>query len=367
MFPQKFLKHYSSQILDEIAKYGALLLRGFNVESTSDFEQCIHSIQGMRGMHEVLLSEPGRSLADGCQFVFYTNKVMKSGGTLRFGFFHTENYNVPDVPRYVSFWCKTPSALGGETGLVNMVNVYADLPDALKQKLADRACLVSLYPIAEMVSRYGVCAARISEFCERMGLPVVSHHGDQYVAIYKPSVIQHPNTLERTLLINSFWFPSIERQLLKAFSADYAGRQWLLHRLYWRTAWLRRVVDRVTMRAHEKGTIYVTRAPSPLAGTQGLPDIISEEDLPILATSMRSRFSSFLWKRGDVLILDNLKMAHNGMAGRGNRELRVMLCNPVPLPLSGDSPGLHFVAPMSERRESLGDELTRVRAAGGGH
>jgi hypothetical protein len=85
---------------------------------------------------------------------------------------------------------------------------------------------------------------------------------------------------------------------------------------------------------------------------------------------MRRRFSSFIWKRGDVLILDNLKMAHNGMAGRGNRVLKVMLCNPVPLPSSEASLGLHVVVPShdcNDRPSSFpeGQYVLRVCGRGG--
>ena len=81
----------------------------------------------------------------------------------------------------------------------------------------------------------------------------------------------------------------------------------------------------------------------------------------MLATAMRRRYSSFLWKRGDILMLDNLKISHNGMAGRGKRSLKAMLCNPIRLPTSSLSSGLCVVAGLNELEESLGSQLVRVR------
>jgi alpha-ketoglutarate-dependent taurine dioxygenase len=361
-FLREFLTCYSRQILEDIAKHGALLLRGFDVDSAGDFEKHIHSIQGMWGMREYLFSEEGRTLADESRFVFFTNTLKKSGGTLHFGGFHTENHAVPEVPHYVSFWCQTPSTLGGETGLVNLAKVYADLPDALKRNLEERACLLSLYSITRMTNRYGVRADRINEFCNSAGLPIVAVGDRQYVAIYRSNVVQHPLTQEKSLLFNSFYLPSIEHPLLHAFLPDYAGLRWLMHRLVWTASWLRLSVSRRPLRRMpEQDDLYVTKAPPPLADARVFSAIFSDEDCRMLSAIMRRRYSSFPWRRGDILILDNLKIAHSGMPGRGDRELKVMLCNPLSLPSSGASPGLHVVADSNGAREPLSVQLARFR------
>lgn len=361
-FLRNFLGCYSSQLLNDLAKHGALLLRGFDVESPCDFERYILSIRGMCGMNEILLSEPGRTTVEGTRFVFYTNTLVKTGGTLMFGTFHTENYPLPDVPRYVSFLCETPSKLGGETGLVNMAKVYADLSDTLRRKLEERTCLVSLHSISEMVRRYELNAGIIHEFCRAAGLPVVTIDGVQYVAIYKPSVVQHPLTHERALLVALGYISPIQKPVLDAFLTDYAGPRWLMHRLFWKAPWLAFVGARMSYgRLHQPGAIYVTKMPPPVSDARPLTAIFSHEEVRILAAIIRHRFSSFLWKQGDILILDNLKVAHNGMAGLGKRELKVIMCNPVPLPSSSTSPGLHVVPHSYDPRECLGAQLVRLR------
>jgi len=116
-FLQEFLESHSSELMEDIATHGAVLLRGFDVTSPADFERQVLSIRGMHGMNEVLMSEEGRTVVDGTRFVLYTNANFKTGGTLEIPVFHNENYYVPDVPRFISFFCQTPSWLGGETGL----------------------------------------------------------------------------------------------------------------------------------------------------------------------------------------------------------------------------------------------------------
>jgi len=374
-FLREFLGHYSSTLLEDLARFGAILLRGFDVETCDDFERHILSIRGMRGMKEILFSEPGRTIVGGTRFVFHTNSLVKTGGTLRFGTFHTENYFFPDVPRYVSFWCQTPSRFGGETGLVNVAELYRDLPTGLKRRLEEKACLVRVYPFSEVGKRYGVSLEAIDRFCRDANLPVATINDSKYVCIYKPSVIQHPGTGERALVINFTALPSLQKPLVTAFLPDYRGSQWLLHRLVWKAPCLAQagkpkvIAYRFSqwMRRSFKKQCRV-RAPSEFGSGIVLQEQFSADDVQMLAKAIRSRYCSFLWKRGDVLIIDNLKIAHNGMAGRGDRTLKVMMCNPIPLPSSGESRGLHILSQSDDCRLCLGAQMARLgdRIAGAG-
>lgn len=364
-FLSEFLASNSPQILADISRHGALLMRGFEIDSDIDFEKQLLSIRGVVGMREILFSEPGRTLSEGTQYVFSTNTLLKTGGALKFGMFHSENYFTPDVPQYISFFCRTPSALGGETGLINTSGILASLPDAIKRRFEESSWLVSLVPITEVVHRYGVRAEEACTFIRSAGLPLVSCNGVSYVAIYKPSVIEHPITRERSLAIGFDFLNGITKPLVDAFSLDYRGSQWLLHRLFWNSRWFELAYNRIAYRRYNSisrstGTIYLTTATPPPAGIRSIAPTFSTSELQILSTLMRRYYSSFLWRRNDVLILDNLKIAHNGMAGLGDRELLVMLCNPLLFPTSSTSPGVHVATLFSLAEESLGAKLARI-------
>lgn len=366
-FLHEFLQSHSAQIRAALVRHGALLIRGFDVTSSRDFEQTILRIRGMSGMSELLLSEPGRTLADGTQFVFHTNSLVKTGGTTVFDDFHSENYFAPDVPRYVSFFCLTPSTLGGETGLINLRKLYVDLPESVKAMLEERACFVARYALADMECRYGLRTEAIEKFCAEVGLSALSVKARRYVAVYKPSVIRHPVTHDKVLLLNFLNIPGLRKALLREFLPDYRGHEWLKHRLTWRLPLIyglvhpdgvlrtlyRRVLRGAAQKAGSKA--YLLMDDARLAGS-----FFSASDVQLLARSMRHRYSSFLWKRGDVLILDNLQLAHAGMPGQGKRNLRVMLCNPVSLPYSEASAGLHRIDEVSETPMTLGARLLEL-------
>ena len=46
----------------------------------------------------------------------------------------------------------------------------------------------------------------------------------------------------------------------------------------------------------------------------------------------RAHASVFRWQRGDVLLIDNARVLHDGMPGFGPRRLRVALLGELPLP-----------------------------------
>ena len=72
-----FLRSHSAQISEDLVKHGAILLRGFRIESCADFERSVLSIGGMNGISEMMLSEPGRTRVTGMQYVMHTNTLVK--------------------------------------------------------------------------------------------------------------------------------------------------------------------------------------------------------------------------------------------------------------------------------------------------
>lgn len=84
-FLQHFLASNSHQILKDLAHYGAVLLRGFTVETDEQFEKIILSIPEFRGIREAFMSENGRDLVNNLQYVLHTNSVYKTRNSLSGG------------------------------------------------------------------------------------------------------------------------------------------------------------------------------------------------------------------------------------------------------------------------------------------
>ena len=356
-FLREFLSSNSSEIVMDIATHGAVLLRGFDLRSPQDFESATLAISNFQGINECLMSEPGREVVKGTRFVLHTNNLYRTGGSLYLGGFHSENYYSPDVPSYISFFCEQASQIGGETGLVNAAKLFSELPEALKTELKQRAYWVAAWPLAKMASRYGVNAQQMEQFCLDSGLPVVTQHGQKYASMYKPCVIEHPITKEHALAFNysvELMKSGLDRAIQRVFLPDYSSEEWLLHRLSWRFP-LIGVLDKLDVLSRDPGTVWRTLFRKSFDACVG--EIFSKEATGLFATSIRNRYSSFKWRAGDVLIIDNLKMAHSGMPGSGARTLRVLICNPIRMRYDSKGPGVHVVS-VDSHHPTLGAQLS---------
>jgi alpha-ketoglutarate-dependent taurine dioxygenase len=373
-FLQDFLSSHSSDVVHDIATHGAMLLRGFALKTEDDFERAVLSIKGFRGIDKVFMSEAGRTLVPGTRFVLHTNTNYKTGGTFALGGFHTENHYVPDVPCYISFFCRRASWIGGETGLVNVAKVYLDLPDTVRTRLEQRSFWVSAFPLDVIGARYHMSGERLEAFCESAGLPITSRNGHKMCLLYKPSVVQHPITKERALVINisaELNRKGLQSEVYKAFLPDYVGGRWIVHRLRWRFPLIGMLHDEVAM-CVRRPIRYLRRAFYSAPGRPMPPEnepfdkrvdeaFTTREDIQSLAQSIRRRYSAFKWKVGDLLVIDNLKMAHAGMPGYGPRMLRALICNPIRMRYDRDASGVHVVRAETELLESLGAQLFSAR------
>lgn len=369
-----FLAAQGGAILSAVAKHGAVLLRGFDIPTTADFERVMLTVQGVSAMGEAFMAEPGRTVVPGAKYVLHTNTLYKTGGTFdRVGSFHTENYYGPDVPRFISFFCEKASWLGGETGLVDMAKVYADLPEALKDRLKASACAVQDIPLSAVAARYQTTEKAASQACRDGGLAIVEREGIEYVSISKPSVLRHPVTGDDALSINvslELGRRGLMTALPRAFQDDYSSLAWSLHRLVWSNAVVSTIVraleePRAALGYAQRWLSFVVRRrnAAPAAPTRPSAlragDAFSPEDIQSTAKSMRKHFASFRWMAGDILIVDNIRMAHAGMPGLGPRTIRAFISNRFDLPTV---PGPGFHAPqLADAKASAGQRLARLR------
>jgi alpha-ketoglutarate-dependent taurine dioxygenase len=340
-----FIATRSPEIHADIATHGAVLFRGFDVRSARDFEKAVLSLSGFEGIDGCLMSERGRDRVEDTRFVLYTNKLYRTGGSLYLGGFHCENFYSPDVPRFIAFYCDRASDLGGETGLVNTAGLYAALPQLLKHQLEAQPFWATAWPVHELAARYGLRTEQVERFCSDFGISVVARRGRKYASLYKPCVIEHPTTRERCLAFNfsmELIRQGFDHTLQKVFTKDYRGKEWWRHRMSWKIPVLG-LIDKVDMFLHDPVSVWQALIEKPLGTRVG--DLFDATSIERLAHSLRNHFSAFTWRGGDVLIVDNVKMAHCGMPGFGPRVLRALIGNPIRMPYAPGGLGIHIADP----------------------
>lgn len=356
-FLQEFLRSHSANLLVDISKYGAVLLRGFDVSSDENFEKIILSIQGFQGISEAFMSEEGRIHVSNLKFVLHTNAVYKTGGTLYIGGFHSENYYTPDVPTYICFCCLKPSVRGGETGLINMEKIYQCLNDSLKNRLEKNTFFVSKWLVSEVADRYHLSIEVIEKMCSHFDLPIVGKGKDKFILMYKPSIFKHPITKKSSLQINLFEIPSLNSEMRSYFIDDYQGKEWFWHRFVWKLpTFIFKLLEFfyiifASFFYSPKNSIKILlakiRANKALNKKNNLPlfndvkvgSCFKDKEIKDLAKLIRNYYSSCLWKKGDILLIDNRKVLHAGMPGSGPRLIRAMICNPLDMKYSFSKPG----------------------------
>jgi len=356
-FLHGFIKAHSEQLIEDIAKYGAILLRGFRIKSDEDFEKTILSIKGVQGISDAFMSEYGRVPVGNLKYVLHTNAAYKTGGTLYLGGFHSENYYTPDVPSYIYFCCHKPSITGGETGLINMEGVYQDLDNELKEKLEKNTFFVSKWLVSEVATRYKISSEKVEEICSQFDLPVIGSGDQKFILMYKPSVFEHPITKKKALGINLFELPTLNKEMRKHFIHDYKGKTWFWHRLVWRLpSFVLTVLEHIYVVCaafiySPKASIKLLREKfNTYRASKNEDDVITfnnvkvgscftEKNIKDMARILRKHYSSCLWKSGDILLVDNKKVAHAGMPGSGPRLIRAMISNPINMQYSFREPG----------------------------
>lgn len=371
LFLSEFLSSHATQIVEDMAKYGAVLLRGFNISSDEQFEKTVLSIPQFRGISDAFMSENGRVRVDDLKYVLHTNSVYKTGGTLYLGGFHTENYYSPDVPSYICFFCKEPSALGGETGIINTEKIYRHLNEDLKSKLEKNSYFVSKWLVSEVAERYQIDIPTIEKICAHFDLPIIGEGSERFILMYKPSVFEHPITQEKALQLNLFEIPTLNTELRKCFINDYKGKTWFWHRFFWRlpTAIFNSIEFlAVAMIAffhspkksykivRTKYSTYLANKKVHSFDTTKVGNCFSKNEVKELAQLMRSHYSSCLWKKGDILLIDNKKVMHAGMPGMGERLVRAMICNPMVMNYSLKEPG--WVSAKEHALGTIGEYMT---------
>ncbi|HVH45836.1 MAG TPA: TauD/TfdA family dioxygenase [Labilithrix sp.] len=350
--------------------HGAVLFRGFDVTRDADFEELVTSVDRARPMTSYFMSEAGRHSIEGTRGVLNTNSLYKTGGALYLGGFHSENFYSTDVPALQAFWCKEPPQLGGETAIVHSANMYAELPRELRHELEKERVLAGVFSVKSIAERYGVDEARVEAFCRAVGLEVHDGVDGKAVLVFKPVVIEHPQTGRPALQVNvSGEVPGFDAALRRHAAPSYRGLRWALHRAAWQSpslAALLPLVDSYPLLVETlSGTLGALAqrlrarresTPSPLPGRLG--ERLTASDAEALARAVWRHTSVFTWQRGDVLLCDQLQLLHAGMPGRGRRDIRVMMCDPIRIELPVTS---GVLSPRVDRSyEPIGARLARL-------
>lgn len=129
-FISTWLEENRSWVEEQILQYGAVLIRGFEVESPSDFERATLSLQP--ALSDTYRGTSPRSLKKPTKYAFSAADAPVNYPIAQ----HLEMSFLKAPPRQLYFGClKASKCMGGETALCDFRKVYQDLPSALVEKV----------------------------------------------------------------------------------------------------------------------------------------------------------------------------------------------------------------------------------------
>lgn len=287
-----WLRAHRDYVEEQLLKYGGLLFRGFATPAQSHFEQFIKAI-GLPLMEYMEGATPRKKLGD----KVYTSTEFPPERSISI---HNELCYVLTWPMKILFFCSVPAMRGGETPIGDVRKVWRRLSPETQARFAEHGWLL------------------LRNFGDGFGLPwQTSYHVSERSALedyfrearisyewldenhlrtrqVRPAVTTHPRTGE-TVWFNhiGFWHESsLELELRRLFLSEW----------------------------QEEGLPFNTY--------YGDGSRIEESTIEELRQAYDAETVAFPWENGDILLLDNMLVAHGRNPFEGERKILTAMGEP---------------------------------------
>lgn len=275
-----------------LLKHGALLLRGFGPGGAPEFEQFVKAVSG-----ELLDYNERSSPRHQVHGRIYTSTDYPPHQSI---FFHNENSYQYVWPMKIFFMCQVPALEGGETPIANTREVLRLISSATVERFAQKGCMY----VRNFSDELGLSwqsvfqtddKVAVESYCRSVGINFewLSGNGLRTRAV-RPAVLRHPRTQER------IWFNHVAFFHVSTLESSVAAGL------------------RLTMAEDElpNNTYYGD-------GSQIESAVLDE-----IRDAYQRASTSFTWEPGDILLLDNMLMAHSRTRYTGPRKVLVGMTEP---------------------------------------
>jgi len=269
----------------ELAKHGALLLRGFDIDSVSRFEQFVAATSG--GALPYAERSSPRSQVGGN---IYTSTDYPAARSI---FLHNEqSYNLR-FPRKIYFFCLTPPAEGGATPIADTRKILAAVRPDVRQRFGERGYMY----VRNFGDGFGLSwedtfqtrsRAAVEQYCRRHDITFEWKGGDRLrTRQVRPAIARHPRTGENAWFNHATFFhvSTLEDDIRERVLAEF-GEEDLPNNTYYGD------------------------------GSRIEPEVMEH----LRQTYLREKLA-FPWQQFDVLMLDNVLTAHGREPFSGPRKV----------------------------------------------
>lgn len=275
-----------------LAKHGAVLFRGFPVESTDAFHDFAAAVAG-----ELLeyreRSSPRHEEGDRV----YTSTDFPPEHRI---YLHNEHSYATRFPLKLFFCCLLPSETGGATPLADVRRVYERIPAEIRDRFAAKKYMY----VRNFGSGFGLPwqttfqtedRAEVEAYCRRNDITWEwKADGGLRTRQVRPAISVHPRTGEPVWFNHATFFhlstlaPDVRTMLSSVFAEEDLPNQ----------------------------TYYGDGSP------------IEPETVEALRAAYDAETIRFDWERGDVVLVDNMLVAHGRESFTGERKVLVAMAQP---------------------------------------
>lgn len=284
-----------SEIRGWLNEFGAVLFRDFNVENIEDFEAVAAASTSPDWVEYLEATSPRDHVKGNTS----TSTKYKND---RMIFFHNEKSYSGTWPYYLFFFCDIPSSVGGETPLSNCRAIYKDIPRDILDKFEKK----KLMYVRRFSNNMGIPwkqafgvdnAQQLEEYCKKNYIEQLSWNADgtPVLKYVRDTALEHPITGDKCWFNHGTFFNvhSLEPELKDFFLSNF-GQEGLPYNTYY-----------------------------------GDGEAIEEDVIDTLRALYEKHSVSFSWQKGDVVLIDNMLVAHGRRPFEGERNILVTMTERV--------------------------------------
>ena len=276
---------HRQELAAKLAEHGAILFRGFRSEGLEDFESFIARVSG--GALEYTERSSPRSQVQGN---IYTSTDYPPDQEI---FLHNEQSYNQVFPRKIFFYCMTPAASGGETPIADCRRVYRQISAPTRERFARAGYLYRRnfgdgFGLTWETAFQTADRGEVEEYCRAHRIRWEWKEGNRLrTEQVRRATARHPDSGDPIWFnhLTFFHVSTLPPSIRDAMLAEFADEDL------------------------PNNTYFGDGAP------------IEPEVLEELRTIYQSETFAFPWQQGDILMLDNMSVAHGRRPFAGPRKV----------------------------------------------
>jgi len=271
----------------QLWKHGAILFRNFNVREVVEFEEVIKAICG-EAMEYRYRASPRTQVGD----KIYTSTDYPADQSI---FPHNEHAYSPTFPLKIFFFCATPAQQGGETPVGSCRRVFENIDPKIRERFIQKKVMY----MRNFGDGFGLPwqtvfqtkdKSVVEEYCRSHDIELEWKDRDRLrTRQVKPAIFKHPRTGERVWFNHAAFFhvSTLEKSTREALLAGFKEEDL------------------------PNNTYYGDGSPIEPSVLEELREVYQQE------------LVTFSWKKGDILMLDNMLAVHGRQPFVGPRQILV--------------------------------------------